>query len=75
MSGGPATEDRIASRIPVRPKVSGGPWFVELRGPDETVFLGPYENPALARDDARRIAGFVLGVLREEWGVKANARS
>ena len=65
MSGVSAVRERVAARVAVRPKEPGGPWFVELRGAGGPTYLGPYENPALARDDARRITGFVLDVVRE----------
>lgn len=42
----------------------GGPWFVELRnGAVATVRLGPYGNPALAREDAERIETFLEKLL------------
>ncbi len=47
-------------QVTVRCKVPGGPWFVGLgglRGPE--VELGPYENPAIAREDARKLRQFL----------------
>ena len=44
----------------VRCKVPGGPWFVGLGGaPGPEVELGPYENPAIAREDAAKLRQFL----------------
>lgn len=52
-------EDRQI-QVTVRCKVPGGPWFVWLGGPGGTeVELGPYENPAVAREDARKLRQFL----------------
>jgi len=47
-------------QVTVRSKVPGGPWFVGLgglRGPE--VELGPYENPDIAREDAKKLRQFL----------------
>ena len=47
-------------------KVPGGGWFVRLGEVIEPpVFLGPYENPAVARQDAEKVAQFLAAVIRE----------
>ncbi len=55
------TAEGLASpQVTVRCKVPGGPWFVSLsglRGPE--VELGPYENPAVAREDATKLRQFL----------------
>jgi hypothetical protein len=52
--------------VDVGRKVPGGPWFVELRELlDETLSLGPYPNPDVAREDAKRLRQYVAALLRE----------
>jgi hypothetical protein len=55
------TGDGLASpQVTVRCKVPGGPWFVGLGGPlGLEVELGPYENPAIAREDATKLRQFL----------------
>jgi hypothetical protein len=57
----PRTAGGLAGpQVSVRCKVPGGPWFVKLgglHGPE--VELGPYENPAIANDDATKLRQFL----------------
>ena len=47
-------------QVTVRCKVPGGPWFVGLGGlGGPEVELGPYENPAIAREDATKLRQFL----------------
>src|SRR5947209_6564903 len=65
MSGSTTPEQRAESLVAVGPKEPGGFWFIRLQevvSPE--VWLGPYENPSLARADADRIRQFVAAVLR-----------
>ena len=58
-------EERAQSLVHVGPRVAGGPWFVELRELlPEPVQLGPYENPDLAKRDARKIQQYLAAALR-----------
>ncbi len=60
-----STAEKLAApQVTVRRKVPGGPWFVVLAapgGPD--VELGPYENPAVAREDATKLRQFLALVI------------
>ena len=59
----------VAKCVNVRTKVAGGPWFVELAAPEMSpLYLGPYDNPALARQDARRMTAFLSAVLMDRAG-------
>ena len=59
------TAGRLAGpRVTVRCKVPGGPWFVGLGGPRAPeVELGPYENPAIAREDATKLRQFLASII------------
>jgi hypothetical protein len=53
-------QGRAGPQVTVDCKVPGGPWFVVLgglRGPE--VELGPYENPAIASEDATKLRQFL----------------
>jgi hypothetical protein len=53
-------EEPQVLQVTVRCRVLGGPWYVVLGGlgvPD--VEFGPYENPAVAREDAARLRRFL----------------
>lgn len=51
---------RLGPQVTVRCKVPGGPWFVGLGGlVGPEVELGPYENPAVAREDATKLRQFL----------------
>ena len=51
-------------QVSVRCKVPGGPWFVVLSGlSGPEVDLGPYENPAVAREDAGKLRQFLALML------------
>ncbi len=52
--------------VAAAPRPDGGPWYVEL-APVGTaaVRLGPYDNPSLARDDARRLADYLAAVMQQ----------
>ncbi len=59
-------EERARALVEARTDVPGGPWFVDLHGPSAPPLrLGPYANPALARDDARGLREFLAAVIRE----------
>ena len=54
------TGERPGPQVTVRCKGPGGPWFVGLGGLGEPeVELGPYENPAVAREDAAKLRQFL----------------
>ncbi len=56
MNASRTTAGPPSPRVTVRCKVPGGPWFVGLGGPGgPEVELGPYENPAVAREDATKL--------------------
>ena len=58
-AGGPA-----GPQVTVRCKVPGGPWFVGLGGVGgPEVDLGPYENPATAREDAAKLRQFLASMI------------
>jgi hypothetical protein len=60
MSASRTVEGLAGPQVTVRCKVPGGPWFVglgEVRG--RKVELGPYENPAVAREDAANLRQFL----------------
>jgi hypothetical protein len=59
-------EERAQALVIARSKVPGGPWFVELRELLQPAFcLGPYQNPSIAEDDARKVREFLAAVIRE----------
>jgi hypothetical protein len=65
MSASRAAVRPAGPQVTVRCKVPGGPWFVGLcglGGPE--VHLGPYENPAVAREDAARLRQFLALVIQ-----------
>lgn len=52
--------ERACPDVTVCCKVPGGPWFVGLSGlGGPEVELGPYENPAVAREDATKLRQFL----------------
>jgi hypothetical protein len=60
MSASRIAGELASPRVAVRCKVPGGPWFVGLGGPrGPEVELGPYENPAIAREDATKLRQFL----------------
>lgn len=60
MTASRTASERASPDVTVRCKVPGGPWFVGLGGPDgPEVELGPYENPAVAREDATKLRQFL----------------
>jgi hypothetical protein len=69
MSATVTAEERAKALVEAGPKEAGGFWFVRLKelvSPE--VLLGPYENPALAKEDAKRVRAFVAAVIREARG-------
>ena len=59
-------EERANALVEVGRKVPGGPWFVELRELlEESVYLGPYPNPDVAREDVKRLRQWVAALLRQ----------
>jgi hypothetical protein len=70
MSAPPTPEERAEALVAVRREVPGGPCFIHLgEGLGAPVRLGPYENPAVAKDEAREVRRFVAAVIREARGV------
>lgn len=66
MSKAGKPEERAAAVVEARPRVAGGPWFIELKGPwRQPVRLGPYANPAIAREQADKIRELLTALLRE----------
>ena len=56
MSRPTTPEERARALVTAAARVPGGPWFIALRELVEPpVFLGPYENPASAREDAGQL--------------------
>jgi hypothetical protein len=58
--------EKIPLQVRAICKMAGGPWFVSLALRDKRVELGPYENPALAREDATKLREFLGAVIRVE---------
>ena len=59
-------EERATKLVTTMAKVPGGSWFVRLGEVIEPpAFLGPYENPAVAREDAKKVAQFIAAVICE----------
>ena len=72
MSEATTPEQRAEALVAVGPKEPGGFWFIrllEVVSPE--VWLGPYENPSLAKADAERVRHFVAAVIREAQGAPA----
>ena len=66
-------EDDVTGLVVARTKVPGGPWFVEVKGPQqEPFFLGPYDNRGVARDDAAKIRRLVAAVIAKARPAGAN---
>ena len=66
MSSPPTPEERAQALVTAAAKVPGGPWFIALcELVEPPIFLGPYENPAAAREDAGKIRQFVAALLRQ----------
>ncbi len=66
MSPAFSAAERAREIVRVCTKVPAGPWFVELTAPAmPLVFLGPYQNPATAREEAKQITAFLEAVLAE----------
>jgi hypothetical protein len=66
MSRPTTPEERAQALVTVAARVPGGPWFIALRELVEPpVLLGPYESPAVAREDAGKIRQFVAALLRQ----------
>jgi hypothetical protein len=65
MSNPTSPEERVESLVGVGRKVPGGPWFLELREClDSPVYLGPYPNPDVAREEAKHIKEYLAALLR-----------
>jgi len=65
MTAAPAN-GRAEALVKVQPKVPGGPWFIDLGAPgDIALSLGPYENPAVARDEAKKLTAFLDRVMAQ----------
>jgi hypothetical protein len=59
-------EYRANALVRVGRKVPGGPWFVQLHEVlDQPIYLGPYPNPDVAREDVKRLRQYVAALLRE----------
>ena len=59
-------EERADDLVAVESATPGGPLFIQLKGlPDGPVLFGPYENPALARDEGAKVRQFLAHVVRE----------
>jgi hypothetical protein len=55
---------RAQALVRVRSRQPGGPWFVELtRASAPPVPIGPYENPAIAREQAQHIRDYLAALL------------
>ena len=60
-------------QVTVHCKVPGGPWFVGLGGlGGPEVELGPYENPAIAREDATKLRQFLALMIPTPAGSSAS---
>ena len=74
MSATPTPEERAQALVTVGRKVPGGDWFVQLGELlEETVYVGPYLNKAVAEEDAVRIRRYLAAVLRE--GAQAGSQA
>ena len=59
-------EKRAQALVEVGRKVPGGPWFVQLRDLlEQPIYLGPYPNPQVAKEDVERLRRYVAALLRE----------
>ena len=59
-------EQRAEALVAVLCPCPGGSWFVRLGEVVEPpMLLGPYENPALAREDADRLRRYLAAVIRD----------
>jgi hypothetical protein len=59
-------EEKAASLVGAFCKTPGEPWFVEAIGTNcKPVRFGPYANPSIAQEDARRLQSFVAEVIEE----------
>lgn len=57
-----------APLVKVQPKVPGGPWFIELgtkADADTHVSFGPYENPAVAKEEGRKLTEFLKRLIAQ----------
>ncbi len=63
---------RADTLVRVRTRQPGGPWFIELVDALPTpVRLGPYDNPAIAKDEARQLRAYLSALLRTHAPVQA----
>jgi hypothetical protein len=62
----PTPQQRAESLVRVGPKQQGQPWFIELREMlPESIFIGPYQNPAVAEKEAKRIRQYLAALIRD----------
>ena len=55
---------RAEPQVTLHCKMPGGPWFVGLGGRcGPEVQLGPYENPAIAQEDAAKLRQFLAAMI------------
>ena len=61
-----APAERLIDWVHVRTRVPGGPWFIDLSVPrGDSYYLGPYVNPATARDEAKRLLELLAALVEE----------
>ncbi len=66
MSTLPTPEKCAEALVAVRSKVAGGPLFIELRElVQPSVFIGPYRNPNVVKEEAEKIRQFIAAVIRD----------
>jgi hypothetical protein len=67
VAAGLSIEDRASALVAIRSRVAGGPYFIELVDlVNPPVAIGPYENPAVAREDAKHVKQFLIALIRAE---------
>jgi hypothetical protein len=61
-------QDTAPIEVNALSKVPGGPWFVALTSVSGHVWLGPYENRAIAQEDAGKLRGFLAAAITHANG-------
>ena len=56
-------ELRMSDLVTAKPDEPGGPWFVELADGDSAFRFGPYANPSLAQQAAKKLSDVLQRML------------
>jgi len=58
-------EEEAEGLVTAACKTPGGPWFVQLgKSLGQPLYLGPYQNPAVAREEAEKVRRIFANVIR-----------